>query len=180
MCVHAFIYREKSLCTPVLFLSPYAPRLFFFSRAFSVSLNEIPLVAPVVRDVGDPNPGSEETLPSASGPLEGRILAEVCTARASEGLGSRGGASWVLVGGRAVESGAPNAGFAPVCAASGYCAPSRPSLAGSDSAGAQPGQLERQAGPPWLEGNSGPSRLASRSFRPMDLSRACLPACLPA
>lgn len=150
VCVHAFII-VKNHSAP-LFFSSLLTLPPFFSRAFSVSLNEIPLVAPVVRDVGDPNPESEGTLPSASGPPEGRILAEVRTARASEGLGSWGGASWVLVGGRAVESGAPDAGFAPVCAASGHCAPSRPSLTGSDPAGAQPGQLERQAGPPWPEG----------------------------
>lgn len=182
VCMHLFIVKNHS--APLSFsslLTPTPP--FFFSRAFSANLNEIPLVAPVVRDVGDPNPESEEMLPSASGPPRGANPGR--SARRPGLRRSRVPRRCQLgaVGGRAVESGAPNAGFAPVCAASGHCAPSRPSLAGSDPAGAQPGQLERQAGPPWPEGRElGAFPACVPELSPHGLEQslpACLPACLP-
>lgn len=119
-------------------------------------------------------------LPSASGPPEGRILAEVRAARTSGGLGSRGGASWVLWAGgrwrvglrtRALHLCVLPAATAPPAARAW---PGRTQL--EPSLGSWSGRRAR-LGP--RAGNSGPSRPASRSFRPMDLSRACLPASLP-
>lgn len=177
VCMHLFIVKNHS--APLSFSSLLTPTPPFFSRAFSANLNEIPLVAPVVRDVGDPNPESEEMLPSASGPPRGANPGR--SARRPGLRRSRVPRRCQLgaVGGRAVESGAPNAGFAPVCAASGHCAPSRPSLAGSDPAGAQPGQLERQAGPPWPEGRElGAFPACVPELSPHGLEH-CLPASLP-
>lgn len=176
VCMHLFIVKNHS--APLSFSSLLTPPPFF-SRAFSANLNEIPLVAPVVRDVGDPNPESEEMLPSASGPPGGRILAEVRAARASGGLGSRGGASWVLWAGgrwrvglrtRALHLCVLPAATAPPAARAW---PGRTQL--EPSLGSWSGRRAR-LGP--RAGNSGPSRPASRSFRPMDLSIACLPPCL--
>lgn len=97
-------------------------------------------MAPVVRDMGDPNPQSEETLLSLSGPSREEP--------APPGPRRAGvlGRCWLGLS-RAKPEGRwrvalRDPGFAPVCAAGGRCAPSRPSLVGSDATRTQPGQQE--------------------------------------
>lgn len=64
-------------------------------------------MAPVVQDVGDPKPESQETLLSGSGPPEGRSLGKALPARGRGRTGVPRRGSWAPVSGRAVERAAP-------------------------------------------------------------------------
>lgn len=134
------LFIVKNHSAPVSFYS-LLNSLFFLYRAFSMRLSEI--VSDRACCAGRGRSKSElveETLLSASGPPREEDWKKQWVDYAhfaahrpgSERTGVPGRCQLGPVCGRAVESGARRVGFAPVCAAGGHCASSRPSIARSD------------------------------------------------